>query len=128
MNKLILISTVHCRKVLSAMTKFYFLTCSKWYYFPVMFDLVVMYADIHQAKSITQSNNYMETRRMEGHTISLFIEGLIGLDGALLIIPYSNEFINATGHDQRFSNADIHPVYWSSMEGLGNHLKLLFYL
>jgi hypothetical protein len=69
---------------------------------------------VHHSHSISETNNDMESRRMECHTVGLIVVGSADLESwslvLTLIIPNSHSLIDGAGCNQIFLDADVHTL------------------
>jgi len=74
--------------------------------------------DVHHPYSISETNNQMEARRVEGYTVGLVVEELTNLKLRRSgIVPDPNSLVDGAGGDEVFLHTDIHPLDGSAMEG-----------
>jgi hypothetical protein len=63
--------------------------------------------DIHHSDLVSESNNYVETRRMECYTISFILEYFTNFQCFSIVIPNSDCFVNAASRNQILLHTNI---------------------
>lgn len=109
-DELIGVGAVDCCEVLSTIAEFDFFAGPEGHNLPVVLDLVVVHADVHQSEAITETHDDVEAGGVERHAISLLIEGFVGLNGPLLVVPDADELVHAARDDEGLTYAYVHAI------------------
>lgn len=111
-NVLCCVGSIDSSKILASIRELDLLALFELTNLSVMLDLIVVYANIHQSQSISQTNYDVKSWWVYTYTICLFIEKSVCLHTLLLVIPNSDILVNSTCNNKWFTNTNIHTVYW----------------
>ena len=108
-------SCIYCSKILTTIWIFNNFAIFKWYFF-VWFYLITSINNIHYFKLVIETSNQMKTWRVNCYGICFFLKISLYFNCFFYIIPYTNNFIWTTCHNQWFAHTYIHACDRSIME------------